>query len=163
MAKAVFLRKPVDVTELKSRATRPSEGTQYVIEEIVELTQVEYDNFAANLLDDYPFIEQNLHAMYVDTNGVYHCIYVKAEGAKEGIILESEGYNYARYAAYHSEPGLLTDKIKEQILDIRDSGKHNMFDVYGVQREAYNNDYFELVLFIDENKKEYAEFILYGK
>lgn len=39
MAKAVFSRKPVDLTELKSRATRPSEGTQFVIEEIVELTK----------------------------------------------------------------------------------------------------------------------------
>lgn len=163
MAKAVFLRKTVDVTELKSRATRPSEGTQFVIEEIVELTQAEYDNFAANLLDDYPFIEQNIHAMYVDTNGVYHCIYVKAEGAKEGVICESEGHSYCRYASCYAEPGLITDKLKEQILDIRDSGKYSMFDIYGVQREAYNNDYFELVLFIDEHKKEYLEFILYGE
>ena len=160
MGKAVFLRKAVDVTELKSRATKPSEGGQFVIEEIVELTQAEYDNFAANLLDDYPFIEQNLHAMYIDTNGVYHCIYVKAEGAKEGIICESEGYNFCRYASYYAEPGLITDKLREQILDIRDSGKYSMFDIYGVQREAYYNDYFELVLFIDEHKKEYLEFIL---
>ena len=163
MAKAVFLRKPVDVTELKSRATRLSEGTQFVIEEIVELTQAEYDNFAANLLDDYPFIEQNLHAMFVDTNGVYHCIYVKAEGAKDGVLCESEGHSYCRYGCYYEEPGFLTDKLKEQILDIRDSGKYSMFDIYGVQREAYNNDYFELVLFIDEHKKEYLEFILYGE
>ncbi len=48
-------------------------------------------------------------------------------------------------------------------MDIRDSGKYSMFDIYGVQREAYNNDYFELVLFIDEYKKEYLEFILYGE
>lgn len=129
----------------------------------MELTQVEYDNFAANLLDDYPFIEQNLHAMYVDTNGVYHCIYVKAEGAKEGVLCESEGYSFCRYASYYTEPGLITDNLKEQILDIRDSGKYSMFDIYGVQREAYNNDYFELVLFIDEYKKEYLEFILYGE
>jgi hypothetical protein len=163
MAKAVFLRKPVDVAELKSRATKPSEGSQFVIEEIVELTQAEYDNCANNLLDDYPFIEQNLHAMYVDTNGVYHCIYIKAEGAKEGILCESEGYNFCRYASYYAEPGLITDKLREQILDIRDSSKYSMFDIYGVQREAYNNDYFELVLFIDEHKKEYLEFILYGE
>jgi hypothetical protein len=163
MGKAVFLRKAVDVTDLKSRATKPSEGSQFVIEEIVELTQAEYDNFANNLLDDYSFIEQNLHAMYIDTNGVYHCLYIKAEGAKEGVLCESEGHSYCRYGSYYTEPGLLTDKIKEQILDIRDSGKYNMFDIYGVQREAYNNDYFDLVMFIDEHKKEYLEFILYGK
>ena len=163
MGKAVFLRKAVDVAQLKSRATKPSEGSQFVIEEIVELTQNDYDHFASNLLDDYPFIEQNLHAMYIDTNGVYHCIYVKAEGAKEGVLCESEGYNYCRYGSYYTEPGLLTDKIKDQILDIRDSGKYNMFDIYGVQKEAYICGYYELAVFIDEHKKEYLEFILYGK
>jgi hypothetical protein len=163
MSKAVFLRKPADVEELKSRTLKPLEGAKFVIEEIVEISQGEYDHFAANLLDDYPFIQENIEAMYMDQDGVYHCIYVKAEGSSEGILVESEGYDYARYAAYHTEPGYLTETIKKQLLRIRDSGKVNMLDIYGVQREAYINDYFELALFIDEHKKEYIEFIFYGK
>lgn len=76
----------------------------------MELTQVEYDNFAANLLDDYPFIEQNLHAMYVDTNGVYHCIYVKAEGAKEGVLCESEGYSF------YAEKVIMQSNVAEELI-----------------------------------------------
>lgn len=45
---------------------------------------------------------------------------------------------------------------------MRDTGLTNMFDIYMVQRLAYENDFYELVNFIEENKKEYVHFILYG-
>lgn len=57
---------------------------------------------------------------------------------------------------------IMDDKIKKQILYIRDTGLTNMFDVSTVQRIAYENDFYELVNFIEENKKEYVHFILYG-
>ena len=57
----------------------------------------------------------------------------------------------------------MTEKIKEQILAIRDTGLTNMFDVNAVQRLAYKRDFYELVLFLEEHRKEYVNFILYGK
>ena len=57
----------------------------------------------------------------------------------------------------------MTQTIKEQILAIRDTGLTNMFDLPMVQRLAYDRDYFELVTFIEENRKEYVHFILYGE
>ena len=56
----------------------------------------------------------------------------------------------------------MDQKIKEQILYIRDTGLTNMFDINMVQRLAYENDFYELVNFIEENKEEYVHFILYG-
>lgn len=56
----------------------------------------------------------------------------------------------------------ITDKLLKQILDIRDSGKYNMFDVSGIQREAYEKGYYELVTLIEEDKNDYLNFILYG-
>ncbi len=56
----------------------------------------------------------------------------------------------------------MTEKIKEQILEIRDSGLTNMFDTTAVQRIAYERDFYDLVLFIEEHKKEYVDFILHG-
>jgi len=38
--------------------------------------------------------------MRIDKNGVRHCILVKVSGENDGILVESEGYEYARYAAY---------------------------------------------------------------
>ena len=57
----------------------------------------------------------------------------------------------------------MTDTIREQILAIRDTGLTNMFDVPMVQRLAYERDFYELVVFVEEHRKEYVHFILYGE
>lgn len=57
----------------------------------------------------------------------------------------------------------ITDKLFDQIIIIRESGKVNMFDVPGVQQEANNRGFYELVIFLEEHRKEYAEFILTGR
>ncbi len=56
----------------------------------------------------------------------------------------------------------MTEKIKEQILAIRDTGLTNMFDITAVQRLAYEREFYELVMFIEEHRKEYVRFIIYG-
>ena len=57
----------------------------------------------------------------------------------------------------------MTEEIKKQILAVRDTGLVNMFDVNGVQRIAFDNDYYELVCYLEEHPKEYAHFIMTGK
>ena len=56
----------------------------------------------------------------------------------------------------------MTDTIRDQILAIRDIGLTNMFDVPMVQRLAFERGYYELVLYLEEHRKEYAHFILTG-
>lgn len=56
----------------------------------------------------------------------------------------------------------MTETVREQILAIRDTGLTNMFDTNTVQRLAYERGYFELVMFLEEHRKEYVHFILYG-
>ncbi len=57
---------------------------------------------------------------------------------------------------------MMNETIREQILAIRDTGLTNMFDTNMVQRLAYEWNYHELVMFIEEHRKEYVHFILYG-
>ena len=57
----------------------------------------------------------------------------------------------------------MDEKVKEQILAIRDAGLTNMFDRPVVQRLAYERDFYELVLFLEEHRKEYVHFILTGE
>lgn len=52
--------------------------------------------------------------------------------------------------------------IKEQILAIRKTGLTNMFDVKSVQKIAFEMDFYELVDFLEEDRKAYVNFILYG-
>lgn len=53
--------------------------------------------------------------------------------------------------------------VKKQILAIRDTGQINMLDINAVQRIAFELDFYELVDYIEENRKEYAQFIFTGK
>jgi len=57
----------------------------------------------------------------------------------------------------------MEQKIKEQILAIRDTGLTNMFDIDIVQRLAYERDFYELVLYLEDHRSEYAHFILTGE
>ncbi len=52
--------------------------------------------------------------------------------------------------------------IKEQILAIRETGEVNMFDVRAVQYIAHCKGFYELVIFLQDRRKEYVEFILHG-
>ena len=58
---------------------------------------------------------------------------------------------------------VLTEKVREQILAIRDTGLTNMFDIPMVQRLAYDRGYYELVTFLEDHRKEYAHFIMTGE
>lgn len=57
----------------------------------------------------------------------------------------------------------MTEKIREQILEIRDTGETNMFDIPVVQRMAFDRNFYELVIFLEEHPKEYVRFIMTGE
>lgn len=70
-----------------------------VIENIVELTATDYARFRSNLIQDADFIAENKNRMYQDENGIQHCLLVLGENSTEGVLVQSEGYDYARYAS----------------------------------------------------------------
>lgn len=57
----------------------------------------------------------------------------------------------------------MSDKIKEQILAVRKTGRTNMFDIPMVQYIANEMRFYELVIFIEEHRNEYVRFILTGQ
>ena len=57
----------------------------------------------------------------------------------------------------------MTEKIREQIMAIRDSGETNMFDSRMVQYIANREGYYELVVYLEEHRKEYVHFIMTGE
>lgn len=71
-----------------------------VIEKIVELPENEYKYFKAAPLRDMSFIAENTGLMCRDENGIYHCLLVLGEGSSDGVLVEAEGYNYARYSSF---------------------------------------------------------------
>ena len=57
----------------------------------------------------------------------------------------------------------MNEKIVSQIMDIRDSGRVNMFDVPAVQRMAFESGFYELICFIEDDRVAYIRFILTGE
>lgn len=51
----------------------------------------------------------------------------------------------------------MPERVKEQILIIRETGITNMFDLPVVQRLAYERDFFELVIFLEEHVKKVSD------
>ena len=57
----------------------------------------------------------------------------------------------------------MNETVFSQIMDIRDSGRVNMFDIPAVQRMAFEMGFYELVCFIEEDRAAYVRFILTGE
>ena len=57
----------------------------------------------------------------------------------------------------------MSETVKKQILAIRDTGLTNMFDVRTVQSIANDRKFYELVVYLEEHRREYAHFILTGE
>ena len=73
---------------------------EFVIEKTIVIKPRLFDAFINAPLDDYDFIQENVDLMWCDTKDVYHCIYITSDEHDFGILVESEGYGYARYSAY---------------------------------------------------------------
>lgn len=86
--KAIFHRKEPEM-DLKN----------CVFDRVVFLPDDQYRKFQKNMLDDYDFIRQYRDEMYQNGDTV-HCILVKGMNSLDGILVNSEGSSYARYAAY---------------------------------------------------------------
>lgn len=53
--------------------------------------------------------------------------------------------------------------VKDQILAVRDTGLTNMFDMTAVQRIAYDMNFYDLICWLEDHKKEYSRFIMFGE
>lgn len=75
-------------------------GEACIIERMLELSREDYLYFRSHLLEDQEFIKEHVDCMQVDEEGKWHCLLVLGEGMEDGILVESEGYSYARYGAH---------------------------------------------------------------
>lgn len=87
-----------------------------IIEDIVELDGTAYAQFRSNLLQDYDFIGDRKDLMRKNDSG-WHCLLVLGKGQNDGVLVESEGYSYARYSAYLPEA---RDFVNAQIKRLAD-------------------------------------------
>lgn len=66
---------------------------------VIQLSAQQFRHFSANLLRDIPFIAANKNLTGRDKE-VTRCLLVTTRGMRDGILVDSQGFDYARYSAY---------------------------------------------------------------
>ena len=70
------------------------------IEKVVKLTPPEYTEFVSNPLGYYDFLREFNAEKHEYTADGIPCLLLVGEGHKDGFIIDTEGYDYARYTAH---------------------------------------------------------------
>ena len=108
---------------LEMKAIFTKKATDYpvwdcCIEKVVELSSKEFDDFVNDPCAGMDFIEENKDLMLMDQEGQYHCILVLGEDRSDGVLIESEGYDYARYSSYVPQARAYIERELEQLCDL---------------------------------------------
>lgn len=77
--------------------------SEFVIEKTVVVPDEKLEQLIHEPSEFQDFISQNAELMEMDAEGVYHCILVTGKGRTDGVLIESEGFSYARYVSYLPE------------------------------------------------------------
>lgn len=107
MPKATFVRKPVCLDDVRDGIRRiidhfgPERDSYYVAAER-HLSQTEWAEFTADLFADRDWIEEFSNQDHPDIEGAPACIRVTGEGSETVLLVDPQGYTYARYVAIES-------------------------------------------------------------
>ena len=97
---AKFFRKPTHVLGLMDSTAIIRPTPFRIIREII-LTDAQYHLFQSDLLAERPYIAARTKLTGYDREtGGFCCLLVTSRNRKDGILVDGEGYHYARYAAY---------------------------------------------------------------
>jgi len=113
---------------------------QCQIDRIVELSHEEYLEFSRKLLSDYEFIWDYKDEMYIDKEGISHCLLVLAKDITDGLLIESEGASYCRYAGILPNANLFVDTHIKKVADfVVQEGLNNVKN--GISSVNFNEIY----------------------
>ena len=98
MFEAYFHWKPSHVGDLQE--TDGAGPYRVDVVKQIELSPAQYRHFSTHLLEDMPFITANKDLMSCDERqSVSHCLLVSTRNIRGGILVDCQGFDYARYAA----------------------------------------------------------------
>lgn len=136
--KAVFHRKPIHVGELKQSCDERF-ASPFWVERIAEIPQEEFRAFQEELYEYYRVLYDNRDCMFCRPGEKgYHCLLITTPERKEGILVEAEGYAYARYAAYISDCERLELDHAEVLKEV--SMSHEIPEIYTTHHFLMENE-----------------------
>ncbi len=73
---------------------------EVIVEKVITLYGKSFSELKDHPLRDNPYIAQNRELMYIDSNDTAHCLLMVDYDIGDGILVESEGSNYARKSQF---------------------------------------------------------------
>jgi len=106
--KAYFMRDARRIGDLEAfrreRIKKRSGGKAYVVEKIIELESIDFENLSTDLLADRQYIADNRDLMFSGNNNVWHCILIVQRGKSDvGILVESKKMEFPMFAALYQK------------------------------------------------------------
>ena len=80
-----------------------------VVEKAIGISHKEFEHLRTHALEDNDIIAKNKGNMWFGADDKYHCLLVYDNEQGDGLLVESEGYSYARYAQYIPQAKLIYD------------------------------------------------------
>lgn len=117
-----------------------------VVEKAVAISHGEFDELKNHPLHDIELIAENVDLMYCDKDGNYHCLLVYDSQNGDGLLIESEGASYARYAQYISGAKELVKRYQNPEISLTNGEKklHELLSETADRIEVFSNlDYSE--------------------
>lgn len=97
---------------------------KFVVEKTAMIPARKLEEMLRHPMLDHEVIRDNAGVMGVDGEGVYHCLLVMGEGRTDGLLVESEGSSYARYASYVPEATALRystlSQLNQELAEVAD-------------------------------------------
>ena len=108
---AYFIRKPESIEDIAAYTEAyelrdSSQTSPYHVFKNIELDGIKYDDFVNRRLGyTHKFIADNANGCHENKYGILQCIRISnSDDPKQNILIQSEGYDYARYAAIERIP-----------------------------------------------------------
>lgn len=94
-----------------------------VVEKAIAIHHAEFGELKRHPLRDHRLIADNADLMYCDGDGIYHCLLIYDQEQGDGMLIESEGASYARYAQYIPRAKELVEKHQNPEISLTNSEK----------------------------------------
>ena len=94
-----------------------------VVEKAIAVSHDAFENLKRHPLRDHRLIAENADLMYCDKDGNYHCLLIYDQKQGDGLLIESEGMAYARYAQYIPGAKELVDRQQSHEISLTNSEK----------------------------------------
>ena len=109
-----------------------------VVEKAIAVSHAEFDDLKRHPLRDHRLIAESADLMYCDKEGNYHCLLIYDQEQGDGLLIESEGTSYARYAQYIPRASELVERQRSPEISLTNS-ERNLLNLLGEMAERIAN------------------------